>query len=91
MDSIKKDIPIWKRPEAWQSPVAVFLVIGYGLFIIVYVILWILKWALFSWIRPFSNSKLFCKIGFHKYREMGYSNKKCLICNKDKKENFWKD
>ena len=68
-NDIKKDIPFWARKESWQSPLAIFLIAGFIIFGIFYAIFWILKWSLFSWMRPFSNSKFFCKMGFHKYRD----------------------
>ena len=56
------------------------MIIGF----IIYGLLWLLKWALISWIYPFFNWKGFCKIGFHKYRKKYLSSDTyiCRVCGK---------
>lgn len=80
------DLPIWKRKEAWASPLAIILVIGYAAYGILFGVWWIIKWILFSWMRPFSNSRFLCKIGFHAYRKVAEDYETttylCKICNK---------
>jgi len=91
-NDIKEDIPFYERREYWRSPLAILLIVGYIIFGILYALSWILKWVLFSWMRPFSNSKLFCQMGFHKYRDDKGANKEddysshyiCRICGKTK-------
>jgi uncharacterized membrane protein len=77
--------PFWKRSEAWKSPLAILLVIGYVIYGFFYGIIWVLKWLIFSWMRPFSDSIFFCNISFHKYREIKPHYKTCIICNKEKR------
>lgn len=87
-----KDIKLWKRPEIWASSLAIFVIIGYFLFIIVFGLWWLLKWIIFSPIRPFTNSKFLCEQGFHKYRvdnapkENAYFGEPrvCIVCGKQK-------
>ena len=90
MEVVIPRVPFWKKTEYWRSPLAIFLIIGFLIYGILYALFYILKWALFSWIRPFTDSPLLCKIGFHKYRKLGednsYINFLCEICNKSKRE-----
>jgi hypothetical protein len=87
-------VPFWKRTEYWRSPLALILILGFIIYGISYAIFLTLKWVLFSWLRPFSNSIFFCKIGFHKYRKLdtdGVDNHYCTnyiceICKKNKQE-----
>lgn len=82
--------PIWKCRELWVSPFVVFLIIGYILFAIAYGLIWLVKWIIFSPIRPFTNSKWFCEQGFHRYRCVCDMNGgwdklyKCNVCGKEK-------
>lgn len=79
------DIPIWKRREAWISPLAVLLVIGYAIFGIGYAILWVLRLLLLSWMRPFTDAKWLCKLGLHKWRFLNknheYTYHYCKACH----------
>ena len=88
-----KDVPFYKRREAWHSPLAVLLIIGYAIYYVAWTTLFVLKWIFISPIRPFTDSKKLCKIGLHKYRKVtdvhGWSSAnetkyKCLICEKQK-------
>lgn len=86
----EKDVPIWERRSAWRSPIALLLILGYIIFGISYGLFWFIKWLLFSWIRPFSDSEWLCKQGFHKYGFVNsshlscYKNYKCRVCHKEK-------
>lgn len=84
----EKDVPIWKRREAWLSPLAVLLVLGFIIFGISYGLYWFVKWLLFSWLRPFSDSEFLCRHGFHKYRltkiSYPYNYYKCIVCGNEK-------
>ena len=42
-----ESLPFWKRTEVWQSPMAIFLVIGYIIDYIGFGNLGVLKWLLF--------------------------------------------
>ena len=79
-------VPIWQRREIWHSPWVVFVLIGYAIYGIIYFIGWIFKWIIFSWFAPFSNNMLFCKMGFHKYRELEENQYTCIICNNVKEK-----
>ena len=91
----KSEMPLWKRREVLQSPLIIFVIIGYAMYGIYYGIFWILKWLLFSWIAPFFNSHLFCKMGFHKYRNTDSDRRakyyKCKICGKTTTIFDWTD
>jgi len=88
----EKDIPFYERREYWHSPLAIFLILGFGIAIIGYGLFFIFKWILLTPIRPFTDVKWLCKdeIDLHKYRKIK-ENKwdaktyyKCRICNKEK-------
>lgn len=81
------DVPIWKRREVLYSPLVILVGLGFICFGLYHAIIWILKWPLFSCIRPFTNSKWFCKQGLHKYRYISGTTYKiyiCKICQKEK-------
>jgi len=94
-----KDIPFYERGEYIRSPFVIFIFLGYTvygiLYGLIYVFKWAFKWLIFSWIRPFSNSEFFCKMGFHKYRKYMiqeyYPAYKCVICHKTKNAFFVND
>ena len=89
------DLPFYERTELWKSILVPLLIIGYIIAIVSYGFFWLFKWLLFSWMRPFSNSKFFCKQGFHKYRKTRedevnlYACYKCIICNKEIKKDMY--
>lgn len=67
-DKINPKVPIWKRKEAWRSPLAFIFIIGYVIYGIGYAIFWLLRFILFSWMRPLTKSTWLCKIGLHRWR-----------------------
>ena len=97
-DQSVDSVPFYKRSEYWQSPLAIFLIIGFIIFGIVFTLYWVVKWLLFSWMRPFSNSSFFCQSGFHKYRKREEKDPNdsycyqivydCLICGNRKTEKY---
>jgi hypothetical protein len=86
----KEKIPFYKRHEWLNGPFVIIIGIGYILFAIVFIIIWLLKWIILSTIRPFINSTWFCKQGFHKYRKIGTRPSgyeityNCKVCGKEK-------
>lgn len=84
------DGPLSKKSEWKNSPFVIFFIIGYFITFIFYALFWIIKWLIFSPIRPFTNSKWFCEQGFHKYRYKRDMNRgwtklyKCIVCGKEK-------
>jgi hypothetical protein len=91
----KVDIPFWKWRELWISPIILFLIIGYIAFAITFLFVWLIKWILFSPIRPFTKSVWLCEQGFHRYRKDRCAHvgpyfykhiTKCNVCGKEKAE-----
>jgi hypothetical protein len=76
-----KSTTLWQKTEFRRSPLVIFVLIYY---IIYYIFFILLVWPIISCVRPFTNSKLLCEKGFHKYRLIQrYSSGKtyrCIIC-----------
>lgn len=84
------DPPFGEKSEWTNSPYLIFLFIFYLIVCVLYGLFWVVRWILLSPIRPFTNSKWFCKQGFHKYRRQegaDYDYFKCIVCNKTKSIN----